>query len=358
MIILRLFSALSTTGARVRGQNTPLASRAGDHPTPDAIGRWSAHSCYHRTMFGSHLSIAGSLANAVNEARRLKMDCVQVFTKNQRQWKVSPLRGEQITEWAEALAAADWLASPVARVVSHNSYLINMASPDEAMREKSIALQRIEIERCEQLHIPLCVAHPGAHLGEAPPTGTRLKLTAEFSSDEVAGLKRIIAALDRIHKELPGYKTLTCLETTVGSGSNLGYSFHQLAYIRERVKQPERIAYCFDTCHVTAAGYDMTSDEKAEAVLESFDEICGFENLRVFHLNDSVGTVGSRRDRHAHIGEGRCGRSCFRAIVNHPAFGNVPKILETPKESTDKGTPWDVVNIRRLKRMQVAAASR
>lgn len=311
-------------------------------------------------MFGSHLSVAGSLANALIEAQRLKMDCVQVFTKNQRQWKVSPLKPEQLSEWFTALHDAGWDIGKegLCRVVSHNSYLINMASPDEAMREKSIVLQRVEIERCEQLHIPLCVAHPGAHLGEAPASGTRLKLDVQPNSDERGGLKRIISALDRIHKELPGYKTLTCLETTVGSGTNLGYSFHHLAYIREHVKQPERVGFCFDTCHVTAAGYDMTSDAGAAGVLQEFDAVCGFENLSVFHLNDSVGTVGSRRDRHAHIGEGECGNSCFRAIVNESRFSSLPMILETPKGETEKGTPWDVVNIRRLKRLQQSAARR
>lgn len=302
-------------------------------------------------MFGSHLSIAGSLANALHEAKRLKMDCVQVFTKNQRQWKASPLRTEQVTDWFEALVEAGWAGDAVTRVVSHNSYLINMASPNAEMREKSIRLQRVEIERCEQLAIPLCVAHPGAHLGECPPPGARLGLNGPPTEVELAGLKRIVKALDRIHRELPGYRTLTCLETTVGSGSNLGYNFHQLAYIRDHVKQPERIGYCFDTCHVLAAGYNVTNDAGMQAVLEEFDAVCGFENLGVFHLNDSVGTLGSRRDRHAHIGEGNCGRSCFSAIVNETAFADLPMILETPKGDTEKGTPWDVVNIRRLKRM-------
>ncbi len=308
-------------------------------------------------MFGSHLSIAGSMTNALDEAKRLKMDCVQVFTKNQRQWKVAPLTDAQVNDWLSALKRMQWDAteqpagSPV-RVVSHNSYLINMASPDPSARDKSIALQQVEIERCEQLHIPLCVAHPGAHLGQALPAGRPHTLGAKPSKDERAGLDRIVKSLDTIHKHLPGYNTITCLETTVGSGSNLGYDFQHLAYIRNRVKQPERIGYCFDTCHVTAAGYDMTTDTNAQKVLDRFDAECGFEHLAVFHLNDSVGAVGSRRDRHAHIGDGLCGRSCFRAIVNHRRFDNVPKILETPKEETDKGTPWDMVNIRRLKRFR------
>lgn len=302
-------------------------------------------------MFGSHLSIAGSLANALLEAQRLKMDCVQVFTKNQRQWKAPPLRPEQISEWFAGLKKLSWAASEVVRVVSHNSYLINMASPDPELWEKSVQLQRIELERCEQLHIPLCVAHPGAHMGEYPVSGSRLRLNGPLKGDELAGLKRIVKALDRLHRELPGYRTMTCLETTAGAGSTLGYNFHHLAYIRDHVKQPERIGYCFDTCHVIAAGYDVRSEAGTRAVLEEFDAVCGSENLRVFHLNDSLGDVGSRLDRHVHIGDGKCGRDCFRTIVNEATFQWVPKILETPKGETEKGTPWDVVNIRRLKRM-------
>jgi len=310
-------------------------------------------------MFGSHLSIAGSLTNALHEAQRLKLDCVQVFTKNQRQWKVSPLKQEQVDEWFSVLKDLGWKtgdAQPV-RVVSHNSYLINMASPDPAMRKKSIALQRVELERCEQLGIPLCVAHPGAHLGDALPAGKPHTIGSPPSWDEQAGLDRIVASLDQLHKELPGYTVQTALETTVGSGSNLGYDFAHLAYIREHVKEPGRIAFCLDTCHVTAAGYDMTTDAGAKAAIEQFDATCGLEHLRVFHLNDSLGAVGSRKDRHAHIGEGTCGKSCFRAIVNHPRFANVPKILETPKEDTEKGTPWDLVNIRRLRRMMSSVSA-
>lgn len=301
-------------------------------------------------MFGSHLSIAGGLTNALDAARALELDCVQIFTKNQRQWRVKPLAEEDRDTWLAALAAQNWDSSvdPV-RVVSHNSYLINMASPDPETRAKSIALQREEMERCEALHIPLLVAHPGAHLGESRAPKDPNQLEAVPSADERAGLERIAQSLDQLHRDLPGCRVITCLETTVGSGTNLGYAFHHLRFIRDHVSQPERIGFCFDTCHVTAAGYDMTTMPKAEAVLALWDEICGFENLRCFHFNDSVGAVGSRKDRHAHIGTGTCGESCFRSILNHPRLGDVPKILETPKEETDAGEPWDTVNIRRLK---------
>jgi deoxyribonuclease-4 len=238
--------------------------------------------------------------------------------------------------------------------VSHNSYLINLASPDAELWEKSIAAQRAELERCERLHIPLCVMHPGAHLGESSAAAPR-RLGAAPTKHEFAGLERIARALNRLHRELPGYRTLTCLETTVGAGSSLGYDFGHLAALRGALKQPERVGYCFDTCHVTAAGYDMSTSAAAAAVLRHWDATCGLQNIRVFHFNDSAGACGSRRDRHIHIGDGFCGKSCFQAILNHPALRLVPKILETPKEKDSKGRDWDIVNIQRLKRLARSA---
>ena len=303
-------------------------------------------------MFGSHLSIAGGLVNALDEAERLGMGCVQIFTKNQRQWKVVDLRPRDRDAWLARLAALRWDRSRgPRRTVSHSSYLINLASPDGPMRARSIAMQRVEIERCEALHIVCCVIHPGAHLGRARPAGERHDLDLVPSRDERAGLARIVKALDRVHRDLPGYRTVTCLETTAGAGTVLGYCFRHLAFVRERLREPERVGFCFDTCHVTAAGYDLTTDAGARAVWRRWNAVCGRKHLLVFHLNDSVGAVGSRLDRHAHIGAGRCGRSCFRSIVNQPAFERVPKILETPKGINAKGVPWDRVNIRRLKRL-------
>jgi deoxyribonuclease-4 len=303
-------------------------------------------------MLGSHLSIAGGLINALDEAQRLRMDCVQLFTKNQRQWKTKPLTEEQRRTFQARLKELGWhRRRGPAHVVSHNSYLINMASPDREVWEKSINLQRIEIERCEQLGIRCCVAHPGAHLGQVRKPGEPLELETRPSRDELAGLKRIIKALDRIHRDLSGYRTITCLETTAGAGSNLGYAFHHLAFLRDHVREPQRIGFCLDTCHVTAAGYDMTTERKAAAVLRLFDAACGLRDLRVLHLNDSVGAVGSRKDRHAHIGRGECGLGCFRTILNRRSLASVPMILETPKGENEKGIPWDVVNLRRLKRL-------
>ncbi|MHC4414971.1 MAG: deoxyribonuclease IV [Planctomycetota bacterium] len=303
-------------------------------------------------MLGAHLSITGGLVNALIEAERLKMDCVQVFTRNQRRWAVGPLKAGERDAWLARLKALGWHRRRAgARTASHHSYLVNLASPDRAVWRESVALQRAELERCEALEIPLCVVHPGAHLGRARPPGRPHVLGGPPTRDERRGLDRVVKALDQLHRDLPGYRVITCLEATAGAGTTLGYDFGHLAYVRQRVRDPQRVGYCFDTCHVTAAGYDMTDDVKAKTVLQQFDQTCGARHVRIFHLNDSVGPVGARRDRHAHIGHGACGVSCFRAILNHRDFGRVPKILETPKGTGARGVPWDVANIRRLKRL-------
>ncbi len=301
------------------------------------------------------------MVNALIRARQLKMDCVAVFTANQRQWKTNSIDPAHREAWLSQLREMKWDACAgfgglsdraSARVVSHNSYLINLASPNDELRRKSIDAMRMELERCESLAIPFCVAHPGAHLGTPRSPREPNVLRGEPGKDELAGLRRIVESLDRIHRDLPGHGVITCLETTVGSGTNLGYAFHHLNRIREGVREPQRIGFCFDTCHVSAAGYDMTTDDAAAAVIEEFDAVCGIEHLHVFHINDSLGAVGSRKDRHAHIGEGLCGRACFRTIVNHDRFAGVPKILETPKQKDAKGREWDVVNVQRLKRLK------
>lgn len=314
-----------------------LALRSGQ------VARAGSGEGYHPRVFGAHLSVAGGLDKALEEARRLRLDCVQVFTRNQRQWAARALEQPEVQAWTRALRRLGWTAR---RCVSHASYLINLASPDPPQRRRSVAALRGELERCEALGIGCCVLHPGAHMGEpAPPGATRP------TRDERAGLNRVAHKIDRLHRELPGFKVVLCLETTAGSGTTLGYAFTHLDWVRQRLREPQRLGYCFDTCHVTAAGYDMSSDAAAASVLNEFDEVCGLRHLRVLHLNDSAAPAGSRRDRHAHIGQGTCGLACFRAIVNYPAFARVPKIIETPKGLDERGIPWDVVNIRKLRRL-------
>jgi deoxyribonuclease IV len=325
----------------------PIARSARIHSQEAALAS-STNRSDIRGMIGSHCSAAGGIHNAVDEAVRLGLDCVQVFTKNQRQWNAAPLTDEAVALFRAAVERAGW-TDDLDRVVSHNSYLVNLASPDAELRAKSIAAQRDELVRCETLGIRCCVAHPGAHLGAPRPPKSPNVLGGEPSADELAGLKRIAASLDEIHRSLRGAKAITCLETTTGSGTNLGYDFRHLGIIRDLVREPERVAFCLDTCHVVSAGYDMSTDAAAEATLERFRETCGQGLLLVLHMNDSKAPPGSRVDRHEHIGHGTCGEACFRAIMAAEDLRQIPKILETEKADDASGRPWDAVNAERLR---------
>jgi len=295
-----------------------------------------------RLWIGSHLSTAGALRAAVDEAVGFRFGAVQIFTRNQRQWTPKPLAKDEVADFHAARKGT--LFEDGRRIVSHNSYLVNLASPDEANLAKSIACERTELERCELLGVPVSVAHPGAHLGEARKPKDPNDLDAEPTADELAGLKRIAKAIDQIHRELKGYKVRIALETTTGSGTNLGYAFHHLGRIRSMVREPERIAYCIDTCHVFAAGYEVSTAAKAKAVLERFDREAGLAHVAAIHVNDSEAAFASRKDRHAHIGHGLCGNAWFETVLRHPAFTQVPKVLETEKGDAAGGKPWDRVN--------------
>jgi deoxyribonuclease-4 len=292
-------------------------------------------------VFGSHLSIAGSMANAVREARTLKLDCVQVFTKNQQQWRAPPLKDDAVREWKAELKASGWVDSPTggARVVAHASYLINLASPNPGLWSKSVDSMVVELERCEALGIGALVHHPGSSTGEPAEVG----------------IANVVRAYREVFRRTRGFHVVSCLENTVGGGSMLGASFDQLALLRGRIAdatgEPGRVGFCFDTCHAHAGGYDMSSAEKAAAVLARFEATCGLKNLRAMHLNDSRDAPGSKRDRHAHIGRGTLGLKAFGPVVNHRALAGVPKILETPKGTTEAGTAHDTLNLRRLKRL-------
>ena len=279
-------------------------------------------------MFGSHLSIAGGLHNAVLAAQKLACDCLQVFTKNQRQWAAAPLAEPAIRLWAEHRRQAG-----LEHIVSHDSYLINLAAPAGDLRGKSIAAFRDEIERCEALGIPLLVTHPGAHTGQG----------------EEQGLRQVIAGLDEVHAALPGYKTITCLENTAGQGSSLGHRLEHLRTIIDGVKEPERLAVCIDTAHSFEAGYDLTGASGTEAFLQELDEVIGLKLVRAIHINDSKTPRGSRVDRHEHIGRGHIPLETFATVVNHPVLSRVPKLLETPKEKAPDGREWDAINLEVLR---------
>lgn len=285
-------------------------------------------------MFGSHLSIAGGMHNAVAEAVSHAFDTVQVFTKNQQQWAAKPLDESAIDSWKSACADAKF-----SQTVSHDSYLINLASPDDALRAKSIYLFEEEIRRCELLSIPFLVTHPGAHMGKR-----------DDESDEQAGLERVAAALDELLAKFPRGRTIVCLESTAGQGTSLGHKLEHLSAIIKRAKKSNRLGVCLDTAHLFAAGYDFRG-RKFAGFQKQLDSTVGVDRVKVWHLNDSKKPLGSRVDRHEHIGLGTIGDDGFAPIVRSKLFRETPKILETPKEDDAQGRPWDRVNLDRLKSM-------
>ena len=280
-------------------------------------------------MFGSHLSIAGGVHNALLEAEKLHCDTVQIFTKNQQQWKCKPLATDAITSWKVHCQRLKF-----ERTVSHDSYLINLASPDDRLWLASIELFREELSRCAILGVPYLVTHPGAPLG----TG------------EDAGLTRVAKGLDRAYAAAGDVEVITCLEITAGQGSSLGYRLEHLAEITSRSSNAGRLGVCLDTAHLFAAGYDFRGRRYARFRKE-LDKIIGLKRVRVIHLNDSKKELGSRVDRHEHIGYGKIGKQGFIPFVRDEAFFKTPKILETPKEKHRTGRPWDEINLRTLRAM-------
>lgn len=293
-------------------------------------------------MFGSHLSIAGSMVNALEEAERLKLDTVQVFTKNQQQWKAKPLDPGMVAAWHAKVDALGWRG----RIVSHASYLINLGSPNDDLWLKSIDLMVDEIERCRTLGIAFLVHHPGAFT-----TSTREE-----------GLGRIAAAYKEIFARTAGAPVVSCLENTVGSGSNLGREFSEVSRLRDMILDatgaPKRLGVCIDTCHAHAGGYDLSTRAKAEGAMEALDRELGLGWVRVLHLNDSKGAAASRLDRHEHIGEGTIGDAGFQVVVNRPEFAGIPKIMETPKGESKAGVNLDTINLKRLRAMSNGAKTK
>lgn len=261
-------------------------------------------------LLGAHMSVSGGLSTAFDRAQSIGINTMQIFTKNQNRWEQKPASAEEIALWFQRQAETG-----IAPVVSHAAYLLNLGTPDDALWEKSVKALVDELTRAEQLGLLGVVLHPGAHM----------------NSGEEAGLARIVDGLNRAHKATPGYKTLTLLETTAGQGSALGYRFEHLSATLSGASTPERVAFCFDSCHVFAAGYDIRTAEAYEATMAEFDRLLGVERIRCFHLNDARKPLGSRVDRHDHIGTGELGLAAFGFILNDPRFSRVPMILETPK---------------------------
>jgi len=319
-------------------------------------------------MFGSHLSISGSMVNALREAESLGMDTVQVFTKNQQQWVAKPLDPGMVQEWHAEMKRLGWDTGcpddkggkSRGRIVSHASYLINLASVQDELWQKSVDLMTDEIERCQTLGIPFLVHHPGSFVGGVLEDG----------------LKNIARAYKELFKRTKGSGVVSCLEGTTGSGSQIGGPFEHLATLRERIieatGEPNKIGVCLDSCHVHSAGYDLSTRDAAAKAMKEFDRVVGLATVKCWHLNDSKGKVGSHLDRHMEIGEGEVGqataatvskdtltKSGFAELMAHPAFRDVPKCMETPKGLRAGGewvvgkaagkVPNDTVNLNRLR---------
>ena len=260
---------------------------------------------------GAHMSIAGGLHMAFERIRAVDGTALQIFTRNQRQWKVPPLTGYDIELFT--VAREQWGDYPIA---AHDSYLINLASPDPELTRRSRSGFAQELKRVEALSIPFLVTHPGSHLGQG----------AE------AGIKRYATNLDEAIEDSGTRSGLILLETTAGQGTNLGSTFEELARIIELSDHPDRLGVCFDTCHAFAAGYDLRTPETYAATFDAFDRTIGLDRLKFFHVNDAKVPLGSRKDRHDHIGQGEIGLSGFRNLMRDPRFADVPKTLETPKK--------------------------
>jgi deoxyribonuclease-4 len=249
---------------------------------------------------------------AFERAESVGCDAVQIFVKPNRSWTVPALTEEAVSTFRSKAETVD-----TRPVVGHTSYLLNLCSPQDDLWRRSIDTLVIELERCEALGVPWLVLHPGAHVG----TGER------------AGLARMARALGEVHEATLGLRTRLLLETTAGQGTKLGYRFEHLAWLIEQTPDGERLGVCLDTCHVFAAGYELRTPEGYAQTMEAFDSIIGLERLKAIHLNDSKGELGSRKDRHEHIGEGHIGLEGFHQVVNDPRLAGLPGLLETPKSN-------------------------
>lgn len=261
-------------------------------------------------LLGAHMSNAGGVHKAVERGISIGCTTMQLFVKNNVRWSAKPLAESDVASYKKLLSKSN-----ISSVVVHDTYLINLCAKDQTVLKKSRAALKDELDRSEQLGVEYLNFHPGAHIGRG----------------ERDGIKLIAESLNLIHNQTRGYRVKSVLEATAGQGSALGYRFEQLQQIIELVEEKERMAVCIDTCHIFAAGYDISTEQGYERTFEEFDTIIGLDRLVAFHVNDSKRERGSRVDRHTHIGLGRIGLEGFRLLMNDPRFVKIPKILETPK---------------------------
>jgi deoxyribonuclease-4 len=263
---------------------------------------------HHTLLFGAHMSIAGKIYESIERGESINCTAIQIFTKSNRQWYAKPLQEEDVQTFKDA-----WKKSSIESIVVHASYLLNIGSTNHESEKKSLEALEIEFKRCSDLGVPYLVLHPGSYT----------------SGDEQECIKKISRNLDHVLSNNP--EGMVLLETMAGQGSQIGYTFEQLAQIIKLAKHKRRIGVCFDTCHAFAAGYDFTTEKTYKEMWKHFDKTIGIHKLKAMHINDSHKDLGSRVDRHADIGKGKIGLEAFELIFNDPALFDVPKILETPR---------------------------
>lgn len=277
-------------------------------------------------LLGAHFSIAGGLERALYEAKDYGCTALQIFTKNASTWKERTISSREIERFQAAISETG-----ITHIAAHTSYLINIASPERKKRAMSCKALEQELVRSSALGIPVIVLHPGSHM----------------DSGEARGIDRIAAGINDIFSDLNDVNTRLLLETTAGQGSSLGHTFEQLAAMIERIDNKDKIGFCLDTSHIFAAGYDIRNRNTFQRTFTAFDQIIGLEHLYLLHLNDSKKVLGSRVDRHEHIGLGFIGPNAFEYIMNDDRLADIPKIIETPKNKD--GRNWDKKNLERLR---------
>ncbi|MEJ7761318.1 MAG: deoxyribonuclease IV [Thermomicrobiales bacterium] len=278
---------------------------------------------------GAHMSTAGGAYKALERAAGYGMDACQIFTKNQRQWAVKAPSEDDVAAFHAKVTEVGIAPSAL---VAHASYLINLASPDDTLWEKSSGSLAGELRSCDSLGVPILVVHPGAHVG----AGTE------------AGLARVVAALDGVYGSADAPESMTLLETTAGTGTTLGATLEELWVILAAVARPERVGICLDTCHLFAAGYDYRAEADYRALVTTIADTVGLEAVRAIHLNDSRHGLGSHKDRHAHIGEGEIGREGFGWFLRDDRWADLPGILETEKGDDGEGDRKNMAILRAL----------
>jgi len=272
-------------------------------------------------LLGAHMSIGGGVFNAILRGKELGCTTIQIFTKSANQWKAKEITSADIEKFKQVQKETQ-----ITPVVAHDSYLINIGSSDKDLLQKSRESLLLELTRSEKLGLLYLVMHPGSN------------------PDAKEGIKKISDSLNWVLSQSSKYKAKICLETTAGQGSTLGYRFEQIAQIIDLVDEKERLGVCYDTSHTFAAGYDIRDKKAYTNTFKEFDKIVGLKKICVIHLNDSKKELGTRVDRHEHIGKGFIGLEAFKILMNDPEFEKIPKIIETPKVGD-----WDKINLKLLR---------